>query len=153
MTDPRQMRAQAAGGFAGLLMAAAPAAASEAGPGVSLVQGNLVQVMLGLAAVLALIAVLAWASRRFLRLPGGGAGRMQVVAALSLGPRERVVLVEVGGRQVLLAVAPGHIASLQTLEERIDFGLAGGEDATTAQPAGFPAVLARVTGGIAGSPR
>jgi len=73
-------------------------------------------VLLSLVLVLALIVGLAWALRRLQSLRGGGLHAMQVVAQLPLGPRERVVLIQVGERQALVGVAPGGVTSLQLLE-------------------------------------
>jgi flagellar protein FliO/FliZ len=44
---------------------------------------------------------------------------MKVVAALSVGPRERVVLVDVGGQQLLLGVAPGRVNMLHRFEQPV----------------------------------
>lgn len=44
---------------------------------------------------------------------------MKVVAALSVGPRERVVLVEVGGEQLLLGVAPGRVNMLHRFDQPV----------------------------------
>ncbi len=70
-----------------------------------------------LALVVALIFALAWLLRR---LPGGGfrpAEGLTLVASLPLGAKERVVVVEVGGRQLLLGVTAGGIRTLHELPE------------------------------------
>jgi len=78
--------------------------------------GSLLQVLLGLVVVLALIAGAAWASRRLNRLRLGAAGSgLRVLGGLAVGARERVVLVEVGGTQLLLGVAPGRVQALHVL--------------------------------------
>ncbi len=41
---------------------------------------------------------------------------MQVVGGLSLGMREKLVLVQVGKKQLLLAVTPGKVDNLLVLE-------------------------------------
>ncbi len=76
---------------------------------------GILQMLLGLALVLALIVLASWALKRF------GAGTMtsgsaiKVLTAASVGPRERVVLVEVGDTWLLLGVAPGRVSSLHQL--------------------------------------
>ncbi|MFC7300876.1 flagellar biosynthetic protein FliO [Cognatiluteimonas weifangensis] len=65
--------------------------------------------------VLALIFALAWLARRMPGVAGGSHRALRVVASLSLGPRERVVVVEVGGTQMLLGVGVGGTRALHTL--------------------------------------
>jgi flagellar protein FliO/FliZ len=45
-------------------------------------------------------------------LTGGARGRIEVLADLSLGVKERVVLVRVRDAELLLGVAPGHVSTL-----------------------------------------
>jgi len=80
---------------------------------------RLLEMVLGLGLVLALIVLAAWLMRRVLRMQPSVNGRMRILAALSLGTRERVVLLQVGGRQLLLGVAPGRIETLHLLEESL----------------------------------
>ena len=68
--------------------------------------------------VVSLILGLGWLARRmpgFGRMAGGNA--LRVVASLALGPRERVVVVDVGGTQLLLGVGQGGMRHLHTLAE------------------------------------
>ncbi len=65
--------------------------------------------------VIGLIFGLAWVARR---MPGVASQRnaaLRVVASLSLGPRERVVVVDVGGTQLLLGVGAGGTRALHAL--------------------------------------
>lgn len=64
--------------------------------------------------VLAAIPLVLWALKRLqtIRPAGGGALPMQVAAQLALGPRERVVMLRVGDRQLLLGVTPQQITLL-----------------------------------------
>ena len=65
--------------------------------------------------LLLLIGGLAWGAQR-LRLAKGSTGRhLRVVDALSLGTRERLLLVEVDGERVLLGVAGGQLRRLHVL--------------------------------------
>ena len=76
---------------------------------------GLAQAGLGLFAVIALILALAWAARRTGLVRPGNAGAMKVVGTTSLGPRQRLVLVEVGGTWLVLGVGAGEIRTLHTL--------------------------------------
>lgn len=81
--------------------------------------GGLLQLIFGLLVVLALIVGLAWFMRRVGRLQGGAAGSLRVLGGLSMGTRERVVLIQVGDKQLLLGVAPGRVQTLHVLDEPI----------------------------------
>ena len=73
--------------------------------------------LLALGVVVALVLVSAWALRRVQGLAPGGAGRIRVLAAVSVGARERLVVVEVGGEQLLIGVAPGQVRKVHVLAE------------------------------------
>ena len=63
---------------------------------------------------------LAWLARRFNRLQSTADGSLRVLGGISMGARERVVLVQVGDTQLLLGVAPGRINMLHQLEEPLE---------------------------------
>ena len=85
-------------------------------PNVPTMSGALVmETILGLALVVILIFALGWAMKRFGRLPTGGNSLITVLGGVSLGPRERVVLLEVDGVKLLLGVAPGRVSKIHTL--------------------------------------
>ncbi|PID43295.1 MAG: flagellar biosynthetic protein FliO [Gammaproteobacteria bacterium] len=74
--------------------------------------------MLGLAAMIVLIMVIAWAIRRFTNLPGyAGGGQMKITGTLAMGARERIALVEVGNRNILIGVTPQRISTLYVFDE------------------------------------
>lgn len=81
--------------------------------------GSLAKLGLGLLVVVALIVVMSWAMRRMGGLPGTGAGSLRILGGLSMGTRERVVLIQVGDQQLLLGVAPGRVQTLHVLEHPI----------------------------------
>ncbi|MAT83828.1 MAG: flagellar biosynthetic protein FliO [Gammaproteobacteria bacterium] len=76
--------------------------------------GNVLQVLLALAAVIGLVLVCAFAARRMLggAVQGGG-GQINVLAVRPLGTRERLVLVEVAGEVTLLGVTQNQITALR----------------------------------------
>jgi len=76
-----------------------------------------IRMVLGLAVVLALLGATAWASRRFRVGAGLRGGLIEVVSGLSLGARERVVLIRVGGDQVLVGVSPSGMRTLHVLNQ------------------------------------
>jgi flagellar protein FliO/FliZ len=69
----------------------------------------------GLVVVLGLLALAAWASRRF-RITGRlRSGLIEVVSGISLGTREKVVLLRVGREQVLVGVSPAGMRTLHVI--------------------------------------
>ncbi|MEW8507798.1 MAG: flagellar biosynthetic protein FliO [Candidatus Thiodiazotropha sp.] len=70
----------------------------------------------GLLLVLAIIVGGAWLFKRYAQLPMGGKGLVRVVGGVSLGTRERAVLVEVENNRLLLGVAPGQVRTLYVLQ-------------------------------------
>ncbi|AZE79804.1 flagellar biosynthetic protein FliO [Pseudomonas synxantha] len=102
-------------------MAAEPvaqaAAASVVGGGVG---GQLTQLVLGLLLVVGLIFVLAWLMRRVQGIGPGNAQVIELVGSRALGPRDRLVLVQVGEEQILLGITPGRITPLHVLKTPVD---------------------------------
>ncbi|SFF96929.1 flagellar biosynthetic protein FliO [Neptunomonas qingdaonensis] len=78
----------------------------------------IMQMLLGLALVVVVILLLAWALRRVSNLHQSHQ-KMKIVSSLSLGTRERAVLIEVGDRQLLLGVAAGHVSLLESFPEKV----------------------------------
>lgn len=78
---------------------------------------NLTKWTLGLLAVLLLIALVAWAVRRFSTLGITQTGGMQVLSGLSVGNREKVVLMTAGGRHILLGVTASQIQTLHVFDK------------------------------------
>ncbi|MDB6062944.1 MAG: flagellar biosynthetic protein FliO [Verrucomicrobiaceae bacterium] len=73
----------------------------------------------GILFLLALVAGAWWLVRRSGGLPLQSGRGMKVIATLTLGPRERVVLIEIAGEQWLLGVAPGNVNLLHRFEQPI----------------------------------
>ena len=111
-------------------LAAEPAAQAVTPMASSGMAGQLVQLLLGLLLVIGLIFLLAWLMRRVQQFgPRGGQQVIKVVASQALGPRDRLVLVQVGGEQILLGLTTGRIAPLHVLKEPVH--LPDGEPAST----------------------
>lgn len=70
-----------------------------------------------LGAILLGIFALVWLLRRSGNFTRGRGGKMQVVDVLSLGQRERLVLVSVGEQQLVLGVAPGRVQAVHTIDK------------------------------------
>lgn len=79
---------------------------------------NMLNMVMGLVVVIALILGIAWAVRKYGHLPNNTHAQMKILGGLSLGTRERAVLVEVEGKRILLGVAPGHVATLHVMDDK-----------------------------------
>lgn len=112
MRHPFSRSALAAAGLLPWMARAADAAAPEA---VS-AAGSLLSVLAGLGSVLFLIGLLAWLAKR-LGVSSHGLSRspMKVAGSVSVGSREKVVIVEIGESWLVVGVAPGSISALATL--------------------------------------
>lgn len=73
------------------------------------------QTLLGLGVVLMAIAGTAWLLKRLTPGQVGAAADLRVVAAVAVGPKERVVLVDVGESRLVLGVAPGQVTRLMEM--------------------------------------
>lgn len=76
---------------------------------------SVLTMLFGLAVVLACIYGLMLLAKRVQARTGSGQAAVRIIGGTSVGPRERVVLVEVGGKVLVLGVAPGRISALDTL--------------------------------------
>ena len=96
--------------------------------------GGMLQVLLGLGLVLAAVAGSAWLLRRFSPGQIGAGGAIKVVGGVALGPKERLVLVEIGETWLVLGVAPGQVNTLHTLAKPEGDALAAGTPSGGAEP-------------------
>jgi flagellar protein FliO/FliZ len=76
---------------------------------------GLAQMLAGLVLVVGLIFASLWLLKRLAAPRGMGASVLRVVGGAAVGPRERVVVVEVGDTWLVVGVAPGHVSALHTL--------------------------------------
>ncbi|MFI8396892.1 flagellar biosynthetic protein FliO [Pseudomonas sp. NPDC078863] len=85
------------------------------------VAGQLTQLVFGLLLVLGLIFLLAWLLRRVQQAGPAGKGQViELIGSRALGPRDRLMLVQVGNEQILLGLSPGTITALHVLKEPVE---------------------------------
>lgn len=77
--------------------------------------GGLFQVLLGLILVLGLMAALAWVLKRFGATRAAGGAAIRVVGGVSVGGRERVLIIEAADQWIVVGVAPGRVNALATM--------------------------------------
>jgi flagellar protein FliO/FliZ len=96
--------------------------------------GNLLQLTLSLAAVVAAIFGVGWLFRRMQGLPGSTHRALRVIATLPVGTRERIAIIQAGDTQVLVGLSPGRIQTLHVLENPVP---------EPVRPPGFKSILER----------
>lgn len=110
--------------------------------------GSLAQVTLSLLFVLAAVFAAAWVVRRLKGFGKFGANLIEVVADAPLGTKERAVLIQVGGQQLLLGVTANQVNLLHVLAEPVVRPSSDGGSAADGDPLRpeFKAILKRSLG-------
>lgn len=83
--------------------------------------GSVLQVLLGLAVVLGMVFVAAWAIRRFNPNVAPGNSALRIVAGTAVGNRERVLLLEVNDTWLVVGVAPGRVSQIHSMPRPDNF--------------------------------
>ncbi len=98
--------------FASVFWGPAQALAAEsAGPGAA----SILSIFMSLLVVIAVVFMLAWLMRRF-NVTQTGSGQIKVVASMMTGPKERIMVVQVGDEQHLIGITSQQINHLATLK-------------------------------------
>lgn len=99
-------------GFSAALVAGSAGAAESAQPTSA---GGIFQVLMGLTLVLGLMALLAWALKRLNAGRPTGNAAIRIVGGVSVGTRERILVVEAAEQWIVVGVAPGSVNALTTM--------------------------------------
>lgn len=91
--------------------------------------GGIMQIIFSLLLVLAVIVLVAWLLKRVNVAQQGAGQQLKVLGGVSIGQRERIVLVEVKDTWLVVGVGPGQIRTLHTLQKIED-----GEQKTEGYP-------------------
>ena len=97
--------------------------------------GYLMQVVGSLAIVFGAVVLMAVIVKRVNRSPSTGKASLSVMGSTNVGTREKVVLINAAGQQILVGVAPGNVRTLHVFDESLAI-----EIADEAKPADFSAV-------------
>ena len=114
--------------------AAAPAATTSGS------FGELLRVVLSLIAVVVMILAVGWLTRRMQARVRPGGQRVRCLETLAVGVKEKVLLLEVGERQLLVGASPAGLRTLMVLDERLP---PPPQASMSAVPANFRDVLAQ----------
>lgn len=100
-----------------ILAAAATSATAQTAPAAESGVWAAAKLLISLLIVIAAIFAAAWALKRLGPSRSAG-GLIRVLASVPLGPRERLVLVEIGETWFVLGVAQGHISTLHSMPKQ-----------------------------------
>lgn len=81
--------------------------------------GAALEMMLWLAVVIGVILLCAWGFRRLNGSVLTTASAIRVRSVISVGNRERIALLEVGDKQILVGLCPGQINTLHVFAENV----------------------------------
>lgn len=96
--------------------------ANNTGNASSVSSSELLRVMGGLLLVVGVIVFLSWLLRRLNNAGLGNASGFKVIANMSLGTREKIMLINTGNRFLLLGVTSGSINTLHDFGEELPAG-------------------------------
>jgi flagellar protein FliO/FliZ len=78
--------------------------------------GDMLHWGIGLLIVLTIFFFCVWGMRKLSGISVSGAEKMRIIGGLSLGMREKIILLQIGKKQLVLGVTPGRIDALHVLE-------------------------------------
>jgi flagellar protein FliO/FliZ len=109
----RRIAAALAGGLLPCALMAAPVASAPAVDS----GAEIVRVLISLLGVVALIFFVGWLGRRAQARVRPGGRKIRVIESMPVGMKEKVMLLEVGGTQLLVGASPtGGLRTLHVLE-------------------------------------
>jgi flagellar protein FliO/FliZ len=92
--------------------------------------GSGLQLLFGMVVVLGLLMGIAWWIKRFGPVRNSSGAAAKIIGGVSVGTRERVMVVEVGDQWIVIGVAPGSVNALTTMPRQAHLP----ESETAAQP-------------------
>lgn len=94
-------------------------ALTKVAPSVPSTQDQLLQVTLGLAFVVACIYGVAWFLKRNRSFTGYTNHAIKTMAVMPLSMKDKLMIIEVGDKQILLGITPNNINTLATFDEPV----------------------------------
>jgi flagellar protein FliO/FliZ len=107
-----------------LLLLALPPAAFAAAPETAAISPTtgLLQIFLGLIAVLALMGAAAWFFKKIGPVNSGNKIPVKIVGGVSVGNRERIMVVEIADQWIVVGVTANQINTLSTMPKQEKLG-------------------------------
>lgn len=95
--------------------------------------GSLLQMMLALGVVVVLIVGLSFAVRKFNMFSVGSSAHIRIVSGLALSNKDRLLLLQIGEEQLLIATSPGRVQKIHEMQAPIELAEAGGDKTSSGQ--------------------
>ncbi len=89
---------------------------------------QVLKMVIGLIVVLVVIFVVAWLAKNYMGFSPSSNASLKSIAGVSVGQKERVVLLQVSDRQILVGVSPGSVNMLYVLDRESEVDVSGGTD-------------------------
>ena len=83
---------------------------------------ELVKILTGLLLVLFIIFILSWLVRRFNVVQLSSSKSFNVISSMTLGPKERILLLKVGARYLLIGIGTSTVSTLCDFGEQLPEG-------------------------------
>lgn len=116
VVESESEKVETKGGIKGFLKKPASTVVASS-PGVD--SGAWLNAILGLIAVVSLIFLVAWFVKRFTGFAVSNQQQMRIISAIPVGARERIALVEVADKQILVGITQHNINLLHSFEEPV----------------------------------
>ena len=78
------------------------------------------QILISFLLVIGFIFFMAWMMKRSGRFGYGSGQTIKIISSMSLGMREKILVIEVGGENIVVGVAPGQIRTLHVLDGNVE---------------------------------
>lgn len=96
--------------------------------------GYIVKILGSLILVILMIVTMLYLMKRFSFKGSVIQGNVRILSALSIGPRERIMLIQAGEEQILVGSTPSSIRPLHVLKENVDVATNGSGENDGSQP-------------------
>lgn len=87
--------------------------------------------------VIGAIVAFGWIFSRSKMIGGGNSDAIRIVASRALGAKERLMLVEIADKQLLIGMTPAHVQTLHVFDSPVVSSGSGSGAGATGYPAGF----------------
>lgn len=81
---------------------------------------SVLQIFFWLAIVVLIIVLLKWMLKKISGVNTNLIGNIKVISGVHVGQREKIALVQVGDKQILVGITPTNISKLHVMEENIE---------------------------------
>lgn len=98
---------------------------------------SLLKTLLGLAVVLGVVMLVAWLAKRYMPGMGTQTSAVRIVGGVNVGTRERVVVLEIAGRWIVVGVGAGQVNNIANLDPGTPINTTSPTMPETQVPAGF----------------